>query len=178
MALGIRSLVTAPAALAVLVVSAFAQDDTDKQIGPCIDAVGTFLTLRKIPVEGQSDFVMRSLISLTNGGHAFLTDSSQGGVLDYQPFSSARGVWRCDDAKDGTVNLSAYMLDFTFPTEREPDALIARLDISAEYVAASGSISGITRIRFVPLDGDPLDTDQMKDPIEYEFTGTKMKMPD
>ena len=82
------------AAFLAIAAPTLAEDDTDPQIAPCIAAVGTFLTTRDIKVEGKPDMVMRSLLSLTNGGHAFFTDSSEGGVLDYQPFSDGRGVWR------------------------------------------------------------------------------------
>lgn len=172
-----KQIAALPVAFLALAAPAGAQDTTDAQIAPCIEAVGTYLTTRTIKVEGQPDMVMRSLISLTNGGHAFFTDSSEGGVLGYQPFSDGRGVWGCVSAEEGTVRLSAVILDFTFPTDTDPDAKIARLDISAEIAEASGDISGSTKIGFVPLTGNPMDTNALTDPIEYSFTGVKVMIP-
>ena len=177
MSKGIRLLTMTPAALAMLVMPAFSQD-TDLEIASCVNAVGTYLTRRSIKVEGKPDMVMRSLVSLTNDGQVFFTDSSEGGVLDYQPFSDGRGVWKCLSADNGTLRLSALILDFTFPNKADPDAKIARLDIAAEIMQVSGEISGRTTIGFAPLDGNPLDRSQLTDPIEYTFTGIKVVMPD
>ncbi len=165
-------------ALAAPGAPALAADDTDPQIAPCIEAVGTFLTKRDIKAEGKPDTVMRSLLSLTNGGHAFFTDSSEGGVLGYQPFSDGRGAWRCDSTANGSVRMPALIVDFTSPTTTDSDAKIARLDISAEISTDAGTISGKTTVRFVPLDGNPMDEAALGDPIEYLFSGMKIAMPE
>ncbi|MEM6461090.1 MAG: hypothetical protein AAF724_04165 [Pseudomonadota bacterium] len=154
---------------------ALAQNDSEAAIAPCIEAAGTYLTTRTIKAEGGPDVVMRSLLSLTGDGQAFFTDSSQGGVLDYQPFSDGQGAWGCVLAREGTIRLTALILDFTFPNDADPDAKIARLDISADVAVASGEISGSTTIGFVALDGNPFDKTRLSDPIDYTFTGMKVE---
>lgn len=155
---------------------ALAADDSDARITPCLDAVGTYLTNRVIEVDGATDIVMRSLVSLTNGGHILFTNVLEGGVLAYQPFSDGHGTWRCDGNADGTLSLTALLLDFVNPTEDQPKAKIARLDVQATIVAATGALSGQATIRFVPLIGDPFDEASLTDPIRYDFTGTKVTL--
>lgn len=157
---------------------AAAQDDAAPQIAACIEAVGTYLTRRENPTVTGPERVGRSLLSLTNGGHAFLTDSAEGGVSGFQPFSDGRGVWRCESAAGGSETFRAMILDFTYPTDRYPDPQIARLDIEATIEAATGQLTGTTTIRFAPLDGDPMDESQLQNPIEYAFTGQRLMLPD
>jgi hypothetical protein len=151
-------------------------DDTDPQIASCIGAVGTYLTRHAVKADDGGDAVMRSLLSLTNGGHAFFTDSAEAGVPGYQPFSDGRGAWRCDADADGTMRFTALILDFTFPDAADTDARIARLDIAADISAQT--ISGTTRLGFVPLGGDPFDRAALTDAVEYAFTGVKVTMDD
>lgn len=155
-----------------------ADDDAAPQIIGCIEAVGTYLTRRENPTIEGPERVGRSLLSLTNGGHAFLTDSAGGGVSGFQPFSDGRGVWRCETGADGTGTLSAVILDFTYPTDKYPAPQIARLDIEATYETASNQLNGKTTIRFAPLDANPMDETQLKDRIEYDFTGIRITLPD
>lgn len=173
-----HALAPAVALLAALCAApAVAQDDAAPQIAECITAVGTYLTRRENPTVSGPERVGRSLLSLTNGGHAFLTDSASGGVSGFQPFSDARGVWRCERAAGGTQTFRAMILDFTFPTERYPDPQIARLDIEATIEADTGRLTGATTIRFAPLDGDPMDEAQLQNPIEYAFTAQRLTLP-
>ncbi|MCR9138141.1 MAG: hypothetical protein NXI27_19235 [Alphaproteobacteria bacterium] len=173
---------TSAVALAVIAMvstsPALAQDDAAPQIAQCIKAVGTYLTQRENPTVTGPERVGRSLLSLTNGGHAFLTDSASGGVSGFQPFSDGRGVWRCQSAADGVETFSAMILDFTFPTDKFPDPLIARIDIEATVQAADNRLTGKTTIRFAPLAGDPMDETQLQNPIEYAFTGQRLTLPD
>ncbi|MEM7446370.1 MAG: hypothetical protein AAF414_23825 [Pseudomonadota bacterium] len=165
----------ASALLALAIISpAAAQDDTDPAINECIDAVGTYLTLREY--DGGS--IDRSLISLTNGGHAFLTDSAQGGVRGYQPFSDARGTWRCLGADNGQLQFEALILDFTFADGDEPDRQIARLDITASYDPANGALTGNAALSFTPLSGNPLDSASLESNSGYEFTGIRVAFDD
>lgn len=173
-----RKSVHALALLAALgAAPAAAQDDAAPQIAECIKAVGTYLTRRENPTVSGPERVGRSLLSLTNGGHAFLTDSASGGVSGFQPFSDGRGVWRCESAAGGTETFRAVILDFTFPTDQYPDPQIARLDIEATFEAAAGQLTGKTTIRFAPLDGDPMDETQLQGAIEYAFTGQRLTLP-
>jgi len=121
----------------------------------------------------------RMLVSLTNGGHVFFTDSAQAGLYGYQPFTGGKGAWKCVDAEDGFASIKAIVLDFTFSTAHDPEAKIARLDIEATYDARQDVFEGKTTLRFVPLSGNPFDAVQMeKKPTGYEFTGRRITVPD
>lgn len=154
-----------------------ANDDSAPEIARCMEAVGTYLTRRENRAVEGPERVGRSLLSLTNGGHAFLTDSAGGGVSGFQPFSDGRGVWRCETTGHGEETFSAVILDFTYPTDKYPDPQIARLDIKATYRAGSNQLTGMTTIRFAALDGDPMDEHELKDRIDYGFTGIRITLP-
>lgn len=141
----------------------------------CEPAVGTFLLSRHVARPDGATVIERSLISLTNGGHAFFTDSAQGGVDGYQPFSEARGAWECTSADDGT--LSILMLDFTFPTKGEPEQKIARIAMDAAFAPDGSTLSGTANIAFTALEDDPLDAANLTDPIEYDFEGVRIAIP-
>ncbi len=156
--------------------SAQATDDGDAAMVGCSIAVGTYLTTRVNQSAQGEEHTGRSLFSFTNGGHAFLSDSAQGGVEGFQPFSDGRGVWRCTADENDKIEISALILDFTYPTNGKPDPQIARLDIKASYDDTSKEITGKTMISFTALDGDPMDRDALKNPIGYTFTGKKINL--
>ena len=151
----------------------------DPDLAACADVVGTFLTLRQNPTVTGPERVGRNLLSLTNGGHAFLTDSAGGGVEGFQPFSDGRGAWRCDSTGEGEKeSFTALVLDFAYPTHKFPNPHIARLDIVATYDSVANSLTGTTTIRFAPLDGDPMDESSLSDTITYDFTGFRIAVPE
>lgn len=98
----------------------------DKPLSACFDAVGTYLTTNLAVDDGR--IVGRSLISLTNGGHFFLTDSNEGGDPNFAPFTDGRGSWRCVSDEQGSAHIAASVLDFTHNTAAHPEQMIARLD--------------------------------------------------
>ena len=51
----------------------------EEEISACINAVGTYLTTNVRSASDATQIVSRSLLSLTNGGHAFFTDSGEAG---------------------------------------------------------------------------------------------------
>ena len=177
-----RLLTIACAAFAFLsvpaAVPAALADDTDAAIADCAEAVGTFLMRRVNQGVTGPESVGRSLLSLTNGGHAFFTDSAAGGIADFQPFSDGRGAWRCVSGDAGTMRFTALILDFTFPTADRPDPLIARLDIEAVYDSSSNALTGKTALGFVPLAGNPMDETQLANRLTYDFTGSRIVLPD
>ncbi|MCP4383267.1 MAG: hypothetical protein GY798_17925 [Hyphomicrobiales bacterium] len=139
--------------VAVLAPTAIADDPA---LAPCIGAVGTFLTTN-YGEDGPSDkFVSRSLISLTNGGHAFFTDSDEPGGNGFSPFSEARGAWRCDAAEDGTEQITATVIDFVFPSTTNPKKRLGRLDIDATFDPATGMLSGTMTLFMMAFDANPL----------------------
>ena len=118
----LKTTLAALAFLAVPVLSPAAlAEDADPALAGCSDAVGTFLTRRVNQTVSGVEHVGRSLLSLTNGGHAFFTDSAEGSVSGFQPFSDGRGVWRCVSGDAGTMRFTALILDFTFPIAGLPD---------------------------------------------------------
>jgi hypothetical protein len=112
-------------ATAVLLSGIPAACSANEDLLACFDAVGTLLTTNLNPTNSRE--VGRSLISLTNGGHFFLTDSNEGGEARFAPFAAGRGIWRCvsDEAGSGTswrrARLHPQTADFT-------EQRIARLD--------------------------------------------------
>lgn len=144
----------------------------DEELSACFDAVGTFLTTNINPDRGED--VGRSLISMTNGGHFFLTDSNDGGGSDFAPFTEGRGAWRCVSDDAGELHILATVLDFTHRTETFPEQKIARLDYDATYDEASGTLSADVKIYFMPIDANPMDPANLEDPIRNEISGTRV----
>ncbi|MEO1089813.1 MAG: hypothetical protein AAFX81_04220 [Pseudomonadota bacterium] len=143
----------------------------------CLPVVGTFLTTKYEDGADGTAPIGRSLLSLTNGGHAFFTDSAEAGVPGFQPFSDARGAWRCTKNDGGEIEFTLVMLDFTFPTAAQPDQKIARIDTRASFVVEAGRLSGRTVVSFADLYSDPSDAEAFADPIAYRFEGTKIEVP-
>jgi hypothetical protein len=144
----------------------------DQELSACFDAVGTFLTTNINPDRGAD--VGRSVVSLTNGGHFFLTDSNEGGGADFAPFTEGRGAWRCVSDEAGKLHILATVLDFTHKTEAFPEQKIARLDYDATYDEASNTLSADVKIYFMPIDTDPMDGANLKDPIPNQIKGVRV----
>lgn len=144
----------------------------DEPLSACFDAVGTFLTTNTNPTTGKT--VGRSLIALTNGGHFFLTDSNEGGEAGFAPFTEGRGAWRCVSDEAGKLHIMATVLDMTHKTAESPDQTIARLDYDATYDAADGKLNADVKLYFMPLDADPMDAANLKDPIPNHISGIRV----
>ncbi len=157
---------------------AVAQEDTEPAIANCFEAVGTYLMRRVNEGVSGPEAVGRSLLSLTNGGHALFTDSAQGGVTGFQPFTNGQGAWRCLNADNGRFHFEALVFDFTIPIEERPDPQIARVDILATFNPDDGTLDGSVSIAFAPLDGDPLDKTSLKIDLGYDFTGQRIELAD
>lgn len=145
---------------------------TDEDLSACFGAVGTFLTTNVNPSRGED--VGRSLISLTNGGHVFLTDSNEGGEAGIAPFTEGRGAWRCVSDEAGRLHILATVLDFTFKTEAFPEQKIARLNYDAIYDEATDMLSADVKIYFMPIDADPMDPANLKDPTPNQISGVRI----
>ncbi len=140
--------------------------------------IGTFLT-RKYEDSGNLDGrIGRTLLSFTSDGHAHLSDAGSSGVPGYQPFSDARGSWRCEEKGAREYELSIVMLDFTFPTIDQPEQKIAHVKVQATFDDATGRISGRTVVSFADLDGNPMDDSERHAPLIYRFDGFKIEVPE
>ena len=173
----IRPILTAFGVLAAMS-SAVAQNTSKPDIATCSQAVGTYLTSRINEGVSGPEHVGRSLLSLTRDGQAALTDSAQGGVEGYQPFSNGRGSWRCRPSEGDAVAFEALILDFTFPTQAEPDPKIARVTFLATVDANSGKLTGNATIAFTDLAGDPLDSQALPIIATYDFSGVRVAFSD
>ncbi len=148
---------------------------SDPPLVPCFDAVGTYL-LSNVDVE-SGELQSRSLLSLTNGGHAFLTDSAKAGTAIYAPFTDGRGAWNCVANEDGSTTMTIRIIDFTLPTEDTPDQMIARLDMTAQYDPESQVLKGETGLFFFALDGDPTAVETLGRGDPFRFEGTLITAP-
>jgi len=145
-------------------------------LSKCFDAVGTYLTTNYAKDE-HGRFISRSIISLTNGGHAFFTDSGEAGEPGFGPFSDGRGAWRCVSNENGVTRFLATILDFTFITPSAPKQQIGRLDIDASFYAAAEKLSGTLTLYLVPIDGDPLKKSNLKEGATGDFEAQKVVAP-
>ena len=143
-------------------------------ISDCLSLVGTYLTDDTDDTDTQT---ARSLISITNGGHAFFTDSGEQGSADFAPFGDARGAWRCISNDDGGVQFKAIVLDFTQTTPDFPNQQIGRLDITGTFDADNGRLSGTMALHFFPLDGDPLGDIDSDPDFSGEYTAVRVTAP-
>ena len=143
----------------------------------CIDAVGTYLTINNAKGETSGSFRSRSLISLTNGGHAFLTDTGEGGEPDFGPFSDGRGAWRCVSNEGGVTRFAATVLDFTFVTASHPKQLIGRLDILGAYDAGAQKLIGKMALYLLPISSDPFAKLEQEANVVGAFEGKKIVVP-
>jgi hypothetical protein len=127
----------------------------------CFDAVGTYLTSNHTG-DDTSLFISRSLLSITNDGHAFFTDSAEGGGPGYGPFTGGRGAWRCLSGESGETRFKAIILDFTFAAASNPNQQIGRLDIEGTVDTSTGKLTGRMDLSFAPLEGDPMNPADLK----------------
>jgi hypothetical protein len=168
-----RGFTAAGVFLAVLLGDASSALAADEPLSACFDAVGTFLTTNINPDHGEE--VGRSLISLTDGGHFFLTDSNEGGGEEgFAPFTNGHGTWRCVSDEAGKLHILATVLNFTYRTDAIPDQKIARLDYDATYDEESGTLNADVKLYFMPIDADPMDSANLKDPIPNQITGFRV----
>ena len=152
-------------------------EESDPEILGCLDAVGTYLTKRTVQIDGKTR-VDRGLIALTNGGHAFVTDSAEGGVAGYQPFSDGRGSWRCLGHEDGKAKLKIVMFDFTTSPDADADRYMARVTTLADADPKTGEVTGSTNVEFLAIDAAPDSKETARPSVGYEFTGVKLEVSD
>lgn len=154
-----------------------AAEDPPPQIEGCLAAVGTYLTKNSVTDQEAGDFVSRSLLSLTNGGHVFFTDSAEAGSASFQPFSDGRGAWRCVAGSDGKAAFRAVVIDFTFADGANDKQAIGRLDFDLAYDESAQELSGSGKLGFAPFEGNPMDLSQVTEVAAFTLTGIRVDAP-
>ncbi len=154
-----------------------AQDASSAKLEPCLDAVGTFMTYRSI-IDDGAEKKGRSMLSLTNDGLAYFTDSAQGGGKTFQPFTDGRGSWRCISNEDGKIMFSVLVFHFTLPTPQDPRQKISRVITRATYDLEKKGLTGETAIVYLPLYDNPMGAGMPGNRINYKFTGFPIEVPD
>jgi hypothetical protein len=149
--------------------------------GKCSQAVGTFLTKNALDNNGRSG-TSRSVLVLTNGGHALRFDSDEdGAAMDSHPFGDSAGIWRCDGVDtDGSVRLSATMLDFTFPDAEGEAGQIARIDVSGRFLPKTETMELTGKLGFLPMNSDAQKADalsQAPGTIAITLRGARIELP-
>lgn len=149
--------------------------------GQCGAAVGTFLTTNTLDNAGKSG-TSRSLLVLTNGGHALRFDSDErGAAMDDRPFGDSAGTWRCDGVdEDGTVRLTVTTLDFTYAIAEGESGQIARIDATGTFDPKTETMELKGRLGFLPLSAAGQAADalaQAKSSIAVTFSGKRVELP-
>ena len=169
------------AALAILfsgVVSGLAlAEETPPEVEGCLGAVGTFLTKNGVDDPATGDFSSRSLLSFTNGGHVFFTDSGEAGSASFQPFSDGRGAWRCVSGDNNKAVFKAVVIDFTFPSGDKTQQSIGRLEFDLTYDESTRTLTGSGALGFVPFHGNPMEPDQVTEVATFKLTGIRVDAP-
>ena len=144
----------------------------DEPLSACFDAVGTFLTTNTDVA--TNEVTSRSLISLTNGGHYFRTDSNEGGGPGYAPFSETRGDWRCVSDDDGKLHIVALGIDFSHKTAEFPDQTLAKVDFDAIYDDEGDNLAGKFSFSLFPIAADPMDEATPKHVRNFTFDSIRI----
>lgn len=174
--------ITRPAAVALVTAFLTYSPSASAEIkGACSKAVGTFLTNNDLGNNGQTGR-SRSLLVLTNGGHALRFDSDQrAATIDSRSFGDSAGTWRCDDVRDdGTIRLTVSTLDFTDPSAEGDPGQIARIDATGDYTPATGSLKLDGKLAFFPMDSDAQSAEALARAttiISVKFAGQRVDLP-
>ena len=160
--------------LPLLLISCFAAAPAIAQSTDCGPLLGTYLT-KKVDTSGVAKGVKgRTILSLAEGGSAIMTDSAEGGIKGYQAFGMMQGVWRCDAGGERSMRFHATLVDFSYPDGNNPDAKIARVEISGVVDVASGSLKGRTAVNIFPLFEDPFSGKAPELVVNYDFEGRRV----
>ncbi len=168
--------------LAIAASAGFVANPATAEIaGKCGAAVGTFLTANALENAGKTG-TSRSLLVLTNGGHALRFDSDEkGAAMDDRPFGDSAGSWRCDGVdEDGKVRLTVTTLDFTFPVAEGEEGQIARIDAAGTFDPKTETMALKGRLGFLPMSAAGQKADalsQAKTTIAVTISGTRVELP-
>jgi hypothetical protein len=149
--------------------------------GECSKAVGTFLTKNDLDNNGRAG-TSRSLLVLTNGGHALRVDSDQkAATMDFRSFGDSVGAWRCDGVDDdGTIRLTVSTLDFTYPNAEVYPGQIGRIDATGTYKPTTGTMVLDGKLAFLSMGSDAQEANALSkasSTISVKFTGQRIDLP-
>ena len=141
------------------------------ETGDCASLAGTYLTTKTDRPGVDEGVKGRTILTLTQGGAAFMGDSAQYGIEGYQAFGAMQGGWSCD----GEGSFRATLLDFSYPDSANPDAMVGRIEISGT-VDGSGGVAGQTEVNLFPLFSDPLSGAPPDVQVTYAFEGQRLEL--
>ncbi len=146
------------------------------QADDCPGIQGTYLTTKVDRTGVDKGARGRTILTLAVGGSAAMTDSAQGGIAGYQAFGMMQGEWNCVPADDGSYRIQATLVDFSYPDDANPDATVARVDVSGVIDGASGALLGTTKVNIFPLFDDPFAGQDPSVTVEYDFKGQRIRI--
>ncbi len=142
----------------------------------CQPAVGSFITTNSLP-DGQGGTIhSRSLISLTNGGHALRSDSDQYAGLGEHAFGDSHGAWVCEGVKGEEIAIRATMLNFSYPSGADEDAKIGVITYRGSFNTKDETLRLTGGLRFVGIKDDPFGPHIQIAPIPIEVEGVKIEV--
>ncbi|MEM6582830.1 MAG: hypothetical protein AAF699_16230 [Pseudomonadota bacterium] len=143
----------------------------------CLSVLGTYLTTKTDTSGIDKGMVGRTILSLAPGGFATMTDSAQGGIQGYQAFGMMQGSWNCSTGQDERTAVAVTLLDFSYPSEANPNAKVALVSIAGSVDAETGDIRGKTGVRLYPIDIDPFSNTKPDLEVGYTFEGRRLPNP-
>ena len=111
----------------------------------------------------------RGIITFTEDGNVFVSDSFQSGVPSVQPFGNIQGSWKCI----GDREISATTLNFDYQTATLPPS-IGRGDFRAKFEPKTGTVQGTATLRIFSLKANPL-VDYAPAAGTFTLTGQRVK---
>ncbi|MEM9104911.1 MAG: hypothetical protein AAGC96_04580 [Pseudomonadota bacterium] len=142
----------------------------------CAEIQGTYLTAKVDKTGVEKGAEGRTVLTFAAGGTATMTDSAQGGIAGYQAFGMMQGEWDCVSGDGVGQKIQATLVDFSYPDATNPDATIARVDVSAVIDRSSGALVGKTIVNFFPLLDDPFSGQEPASTVEYDFEGQRIRI--
>ncbi|MDF5723483.1 MAG: hypothetical protein PUP91_24045 [Rhizonema sp. PD37] len=147
----------------------------------CRNLVGTYIAQTFL----NGDFTGRRVLTLTEDGNFFVTDSNQGGTQGVpiaaqsspnNRFTNGQGVWECTKTGDFT----AKSLNFNFPDPQSTLSVkTARVDYSATFSSQTQTVQGTFEIRTFNLTENPLeDNVPVSQGESFTFTGQRVIIGD
>ncbi|HCF26150.1 MAG TPA: hypothetical protein DEV81_02750 [Cyanobacteria bacterium UBA11049] len=101
------------------------------------------------------DATFRGVITLTQDGNIFVTNSVQSGIANlFNPYSDSQGAWKC--ISNGEI--SATTLNFSYPGANGPGQIV-RAEYRIIVNPQTQMLQGIITSRFFDLEANPLGTD-------------------
>lgn len=170
------SLKSVASTLALALVSAIASPVWAQVIpADCLPAEGVFITTNSLPNGHGGTTHSLSLLTLTNRGLAYRTDSDQDVGRDYSGFSNSQGVWACEGVRDGVIALTATLVNFSNGVDYRQEGSIARISYSGRYILASKKLDLEGQLVFFTFTRD-INTDAPQGhPIPVRIYGYKVE---